>query len=345
MAKTRKASRWRAVLVGCGQMSRVWLEAARETPGLELVGFVDIFPGAAEKAAAEFHRPGAAIGTDLDAVLKSTAANILFVCTVPEAHRGNILSGLRHGCHVLTEKPLTATMAEARSLLGAAKKARQVIAVTQNYRYRRAVRSLKRFLESGKIGCITGLDAEFYIGAHFGGFRDQMKHVLLLDMSIHHFDLARFLAGGQPRAVTAHEWNPSNSWYRHGASASASFEFDRSVVFNYRGSWCSQGFDTPWDGAWRIWGEKGAVRWDGADKIEAEVVKKENGFVWPKATVRVPLLPARTFSAPHAALMREFIHCLDSGRAPETAIADNIQSLAMIHGAIASARKGRRVVL
>ena len=344
-SKPRKSPRWRAVLVGCGGMSNAWVEAARATPGLELAGLVDLRREAAEKLAARFNLANAVVGTDLDAVLAATGANLLFVCTIPEAHRSNILAGLRHGCHVLTEKPLAASMAEARRIVAAARKAKRVVAVTQNYRYRRALRSLRKFLAAGKIGRVTGLDADFYIGAHFGGFREEMRHVLLVDMSIHHFDMARFLAGAAPKSVLAHDWNPANSWYAHGASAMAAFKFDHGVVFNYRGSWSSQGFDTDWNGSWRILGERGAVRWDGAERIEAEIVAEKTGFIWSKKTVPVPLLPEKQFPPPHAAIMREFIRGLETGRTPETVVTDNIHSLAMVHGAIASAEKGRRVRL
>jgi len=326
-------------------MSRGWVQAANATPGIELVGLVDLHQAAAEKLASERGLTGAVVGTDLDAVLAQTKAKLLFVVSVPEAHKANILAGLRHGCHVLTEKPLASTMAEARALVAAAAKAKRVVAVTQNRRYWRGIRSLKKFLASGKIGRITGLEADFYIGAHFSGFREEMKHVLLLDMSIHHFDMARFLAGENPVAVTARDWNPTNSWYNHGVSATASFEFAHGAVFNYRGSWCSQGFDTGWNGSWRILGEKGSVRWDGEDKIEAEVVAKREGFIWSKKPVAVPLLPEKLFPNDHTAIMREFVRCLELGREPETIITDNIHSLAMVHGAIASAEKGRRVTL
>jgi predicted dehydrogenase len=326
-------------------MSRAWVDAAKATPELRLAGLVDIQVPAAEKLAAERGVTDATIGSDLDAVLKATQANLLFVCTIPEAHKTNILTGLRHGCHVLTEKPLAATMAESRVIVTAAAKAKRTVAVTQNYRYRRTARSLKKFLASGKIGKITGLDVDFYIGAHFGGFRDEMKHVLLLDMSIHAFDLARFFAGSNPVAVTAHEWNPANSWFRHGASATATFELENGVVFNYRGSWCSQGFDTGWNGAWRVLGEKGCARWDGGEKIDAEVVGKKEGFIWPKKPVLVPLLPEKRFPHEHTAIMREFVRAVDERVEPETVITDNIHSLGMVHAAISSAQKGRRVKL
>ena len=286
-----------AVLVGCGGMSRTWIDALTAIPEIRLVGLVDVNEEAPRKLTAERHLGEVVCSSDLDAVLTKTRPDLLLVCSIPEAHEANILAGLRHGCHVLTEKPLTSTMAEARHVVAAAKKAGRLVAVTQNYRYRRSIRSVKAFLDSGAIGRVTGLDVDFYIGAHFEGFRAEMEHVLLIDMSIHTFDMARYLAGATPEAVLAHEWNPSNSWLRHGGSTTAIFKFSNGVVFNYRGSWCSQGFDTGWDGHWRILGEKGAVWWKD-DEIRAEVATGSSGFIREKESVPVPLLPPETADVP-----------------------------------------------
>lgn len=62
------------------------------------------------------------------------------------------------------------------------------------------------------LGELAEAHCEFYIGAHFGGFRDEMAHPLLGDMSIHRFDMARCLTGRAPIAVTCHAWDPVQSW-------------------------------------------------------------------------------------------------------------------------------------
>ena len=316
-------------------------------PEVKIVGLVDVMAEAPTRLARERGWDGLPCSTDLNGMLASLKPNLLLVCSIPEAHEANILAGLRHGCHVLTEKPLAATLKEARTIVQAAKKARRFVAVTQNYRYGRAIRSVKRFLDSGKIGRVVGIDVDFYIGAHFEGFRAEMEHVLLVDMSIHPFDMARYLAGGTPASVLAHEWNPPHSWLKHGGSTTAIFKFENGVVFNYRGSWCSQGFDTGWDGVWRILGEKGSVRWDG-DDIRAEIVTGKTGFIRDKRPLRVPLLPEERQKVPpvsrnHYMLFRDFVASLEKGVAPPTSVEDNFKSLAMVHAAIASAEREKWV--
>ena len=333
----------RAVLVGCGGMSGAWLNPAKEIKGLKTVGLVDLRRDAAEARAKEFNLTDAVIGTDLAAVLKKTKPDMVYDCTVPEAHYEVTLTALKHGCHVLGEKPLADSMTNARKMVAAAKKARRLFAVIQNRRYQRNIRSLAAFLKQRKVGTITTVNADFYIGAHFGGFRDRMKNVLLLDMAIHTFDQARVVMGADPVAVYCKEWNPAGSWYDHDASAMAIFEMTGGIVFNYRGGWCAEGLNTSWESHWRIVGSKGTVLWNGGDDFRCEAVTGAGGFSRPRKELPVPLLKGRVREGGHAGIIQEFVDCLRTGRTPETTGSDNIKSLAMVFGAIESARTAKRV--
>ena len=329
-------------------MAKGWLEALAEAPELkdrvEVVGMVDIDRAAADRLRAEFGLT-AQTGTDLDAVLAATKPDLLFDVVIPSARRDVVLTGLRHGCHVLTEKPMAASLAEARELVAAARAAGRVHAVVQNRRYIEGVRRIRETIASGALGELTGLHADFFIGAHFGGFRDVMQNVLLLDMAIHTFDAARFMSGKDPLAVYCHENNPRGSWYAHGAAANAIFEFSDDVAFTYNGSWAAEGANTSWESAWRIIGTRGTLLWDGADVWDAHVVNGHEGFLRPVAELEIlpPAHDAQTHG--HESVIAEFVHAIETGRQPETAGADNIKSLAMVFGAIESARtKARQTI-
>jgi predicted dehydrogenase len=335
----------RAVLVGCGSMSRAWLEAcAAVGDGLAVVGLVDLVPEAAEARRAQFGL-AAEVGTDLDAMLDRTGADLVFNCTVPAAHHPVTLAALARGCHVLGEKPLAENLEQAREMIAAARAADRLLAVTQNRRRQSRIRRLRDFLRSGAIGPVTTLNGDFFIGAHFGGFRDRMRHPLLLDMAIHTFDQARFLTGEDPVAVYCRAWNPAGSWYDHEAAAVCVFEMTGGVVFTYRGSWCAEGLNTAWDADWRIVGARGSVAWDGESAFRAEGVAREGGFRSELSPLEVPAEAPDPHGDGHLGLIREFLHCVRTGAVPETAAADNIKSLAMVMAAIESAETGRRVAI
>lgn len=336
-----------AVLAGCGSMSRGWLTAISEHPLLRgrvrVVGLVDLDRATAEARASEFGLAGIAIGTDLDAVLAETGPDLLFDVVIPDARAAVVASGLRHGCHILSEKPMATSIAQGRAMIAQAAAAGRIHAVVQNRRFVAGIRRIRRLIDSGALGDLTSLNCDFFIGAHFGGFREEMEHVLLLDMAIHTLDAARFMAGKTPRAVYCLETNPRGSWYRHGAAANAIFEFEGGLVFNYRGSWAAEGANTSWESAWRIIGTRGTLLWDGEEHFEARTVAGDTGFFRDLKDIDIPAPADADQTRGHASVIADFLAAIETGRTPETVGSDNINSLAMVFAAIESARTGQRI--
>ena len=336
------------VLAGCGGISDAWLKALATLNTAQVVGLVDLETDRARAKAEAFALRDVRVGNDLDQFLQEmqavgSPADVVFDCTVPPAHHQVVLTALAHGCHVLGEKPLAETMTQAREMVAAAEKAGRLYGVMQNRRWMQGIRRVRQALELGLIGKAHTVHGDFFIGAHFGGFRDEMEHVLLLDMAIHSFDQARFLIDAKPVSAMATEWNPPGSWYRHGASAAAFFEMDGGRTVTYRGSWCAEGLPTTWECAWRIIGEKGTLLWDGGDEMRAEVIDGEEGFIRPVRSVEIPAYTLPEADQGHGGAIRDFLQSLAEGRAPATPASDNIHSLAMVHASIESAESGRRV--
>ena len=334
------------VLVGCGNMAGGWLKALDDPANagrVRIIGLVDRDLAAAEKLRTEFGLSDVDVADDLGAFLTSHDAEIVFDVAVPDARHAIVETAFAHGCHVLTEKPMAASLDQAMAINAAAEQAGRVHAVTQNRRFSPGIRKLRATLESGVLGQITAVHCDFFIGAHFGGFRDVMEHVLLLDMAIHTFDAARYISGQEPLAAYCVETNPAGSWYAHGAAANVIFEFTDDVVVTYRGSWCAEGANTNWDSSWRIIGTKGTLLWDGDAGLSVNVVDGEEGFFRPVRQVDV--LPPRDEreTRGHASAIADFLDAVDTGSTPETAGTDNIKSLSMVFAAIESARTHKRV--
>lgn len=337
----------RAVLCGCGAMARGWLKALQSADELkgevELVGLCDLDRATAQALANEFGLDDVVIGTDLAAVLEQTQASMLFDVVVPSARAGVVATALRHGCHVLSEKPLATSLEEGAMLLQLAAETGRVHAVVQNRRFIAGIRRLRRAVEEGLIGELTGIHCDFFIGPHFGGFREAMDNVLLLDMAIHTFDAARFVSGKQPLSVYCVETNPSGSWYAHGAAANAIFRLSGDAVFTYRGSWCAEGRRTSWESGWRLLGSKGMLTWDGEDAFEVTVAGKEPGLLRGFETLSLPDAPLDEQTHGHRSVLSDFVRAVRDGTTPETVSTDNIKSLAMVLGAIESARTGTAI--
>ncbi|MBK36725.1 MAG: oxidoreductase [Gemmatimonadetes bacterium] len=334
--------RLRGLLVGCGGMSRRWTEVSRSLSDLDLLAFVDLDESAAQARAADYGGTPL-VSTDLTEALRQTQPDVVFDCTIPDAHTAVTLEALSSGCHVLGEKPLATSMADARKAVDAAEATGLTYAVIQNRRYDPNIRRLRRTLNNGSIGPLTTVNSDFYIGAHFDGFRNHMPHVLLLDMAIHTFDAARFITGADPVSVFCKEWNPSGSWYDRDASAVAVFEMTGGIVYTYRGSWCSEGLNTTWECDWRMIGQDGSITWDGADRFEGEAITARGEFRSEGAPIEVSPEDTADRIGGHEGLIQDFVECVLTGRTPETVCSDNIKSLAMVFGAIESAEKCRPI--
>jgi predicted dehydrogenase len=333
-----------AVLIGCGGMSRAWLNAASQIEGLHIGGLVDIYEEAAQARKDEFGLTHAQTGNDFEHILKVVRPDIVFDVTIPEAHTTTTLTALRHGCHVLGEKPMATNMDDAHRMVEAATKSDRLYAIIQNRRYAAPIRRVRHFLQSGAIGDLTTVNCDFYIGAHFGGFRDRMEHVLLMDMAIHTFDQARFMTGLDPVSVEyCREWNPRGSWYDHDASAIAVYELQNDVVLNYRGSWCAEGLNTTWEADWRFVGTRGTVTWNGGDVFQAQEPAETGAFINKQNNLALPDINTDGLDDGHASLIRQFVQCVRIGSIPETVCTDNIKSLAMVFGAIQAAETKKSV--
>lgn len=336
----------RVLLVGCGGITKAWLSACRDhfSDRIDLVGFIDINIDAARARATEY-APGAHVGTSLDDALATLRPDIVFNCTIPDAHLATSAAALNAGAHVLSEKPLAADFAAALKLRDIAAASGRTLAIVQNYRCRPSARAVRSALASGSIGRLHTVNADFFLAPRFGGFRDRMKHVLLLDMAIHTFDAARFFSGTDPRSVFCHEFNPPGSWYDHGASAHAIFEMTGDVVVNYRGSWCAQGLPTNWNSSWRFIGDRGTLLWNGGDDLRVERVAAWDGkgFHQPVETEVIPAPAPDPVRDGHAGMIGEFLDALETGARPSTHVNDNLHSFAMVEHAIQSAETGQRV--
>ncbi|MEK3982530.1 Gfo/Idh/MocA family oxidoreductase [Paenibacillus sp. FSL K6-3166] len=338
-------AQYRVAVAGCGGMANAWIEYALSRSDIQIVALVDIRLESAQAMAAKHEIPCLTF-TDIKLAIQETDANLVFDVTVPGSHFNISSTALELGCNVFSEKPLAETMEECNKIVEISERTGNTHAVMQNRRYDPRIRSLRTIIESGMIGRTGFIGASFFLGAHFGGFRDVMASPLLLDMAIHTFDQARFISGANPVSVYCQEFNPPGSWYEGNASAVCIFEMSDGSIFTYQGSWCAEGASTSWEAAWRINGEKGTAIWDGHDLPYAEVVAtgdQSDKFIRDVERVNGEVIAMnKTF---HHGCLEEMFLSLAEGRPAETNCRDNRYSMAMVFGALESAKTGRKINL
>lgn len=317
------------IQLGAGSMGRGWLATIKANPDTELVGLVDLDVDLARRAAEETGHGDVPVATAL-AELAVNRADAAVNVTVPEAHAETTQQAVSVGLPVLCEKPIAPTVSTALAMTAAAEAADRLVMISQSRRYFTGFDQLRTITAGlGEIGTVS---CEFFKAPHFGGFRDQMEHPLLVDMAIHTFDATRALLGSNPESVYCETHNPGWSWYAGDASANAIFSFDGGTRFSYTGSWCAPGQQTSWNGRWRVSAEHGTATWDGDG---TPVVDRTDGADASGSTADGPEQIAGSLA--------EFVHCIRTGRTPATAAAGNVLSLAMVEAAVLSAAEHRRV--
>ena len=157
--------------------------------GAEVVLAVDPDPAADRSAT------GLAISRDWRDAM-SCGARAVVIATPVEQHTELALAALSAGQHVYVEKPMATTSGEALALTDAARRTRLVLQVGFAYRFHPLWRRLVRLRAGGYLEPPLTIEAQFTQARDGSGWRDP-----LLDLAVHHIDLATWLLGTPPATV------------------------------------------------------------------------------------------------------------------------------------------------
>jgi predicted dehydrogenase len=329
----------RVIVVGAGSISKAWFPVLAAEK-VRVAAVVDLKLAAAKRRLSDFGLTPP-LYKDLKRALKEERADFVLDLTVPEAHCEVTCTALKAGLPVLGEKPMAVNMTQARRMVRTSEKTGQLYVVSQSRRWSTPHETIRKTIATGRLGRLSQANCDFFIGAHFGGFRDKMASPLVLDMAIHQFDLARMMTGADPERVYASEFNPKGSWYQGDAAANCLFEMTSGVPFLFSGSWCAEGCRTSWNGDWRLIGEKGTLLYADDQPPRGEVVANKMGFM--RKVKKLAIAKARVKHESFRGALREMLDYLRHGNVPQTECHDNIKSLAMVFAAIESSQKGRAV--
>ena len=327
----------RVIQVGLGGFGRSWAQLAHRTSGIAMTGAVDPFPAAREWAARDLDAQ-LPLFASLSEGLQAVECDAVLAITPPPTHHAIVSEALRAGKHVLVEKPLAMSLAEADELIALAESAGRILMVSQNYRYRAPLRAVQQFVAGGRLGNLIAVSANFrrHTQTLFGegNFRYQMEHPLVLDMSIHHFDMLRAITGKNVVSVDARSWKAPGTWYQHDPAATALMELEGGIPFTYQGDWAPRQSlsDTSWNADWTIRGELGTLIWIGDvdDAFSGRVMFEPNEGDCHE--LELPRLDA----IDREGSLLAFREAIVTNTEPETSAKDNIHSLAIVLAAIAS---------
>jgi predicted dehydrogenase len=307
-----------------------------DTPEVEVVAYVDSDPYALDAVRDELKPRPDMLFESLKEAIGATQPDAVLNTTALPGHVPTTRIALDAGLHVIVEKPFAPTIGAAQELVDVASRSGLVLMVSQNYRYFPAPRAIAELVRQESLGKLHEVSIDFRrystIGPNGRGRHHLEEQPLLVDMSIHHFDLLRLILGAEPERIYCEAWNPRWTAFSGPSAAVASIVFP-GVVVSYRGSWITSAPITPWGGRWSLEFEGGEVFWTNRDDDMAHdrvTVRPRGGK--PHAARLNPM--ART--GPWATIA-EFVDCVRTGREPETSARHNLGTIAFVAAAVESA--------
>ena len=194
----------RTAIIGSGGIARIHARLIRELGGEVVAVCGRTLEGAASLGCG---RPF----DDLDALLAAIRPDVVHVCTPNHLHAEQSITAFAAGAHVLCEKPLATSSADARRMIEAAERSGRVGAVAYCYRGYPLLRALRRDVAAGRFGRLRRIGGLYLSQDVFAADKYQWHFTpgtvgasyALMDYGVHWLDLAEFVTGERITALTA----------------------------------------------------------------------------------------------------------------------------------------------
>ncbi|MEP9389317.1 Gfo/Idh/MocA family oxidoreductase [Mesorhizobium sp. KR9-304] len=323
-------------LIGASTIARQFMIGAVRAEGGEVAA---VMSSSADRAAsyakengipAAFSTLDAILGADIDAV---------YISTTNELHLEQSLAAAKAGKHVLCEKPLALTSADARKIVAACKAAGVVMGTNHHLRNAGAHRAMREAIASGRIGkpIAARVFHSVYLPENLQGWRISKPEAgggVVLDITVHDADTLRFVLGSDPVEVSA--------FTQSAGMAAGGLEDGAMCIWRFRSGVIAQsheGFTTRFAGTgFEVHGSEGSLF--GRDVM----TQKPVGSVTLRTASGEEEL---TFDRGdlYARSLGLFHKAIDGEGAPSATGEDGVWSLASAEAALQSARTGRAVAV
>jgi predicted dehydrogenase len=150
-------------IIGCGNISSIYMENCPKFPQLELVACADLDVDRAQSQAEKFGVPKAC---SVEELLADPAIELVINLTIPKAHASVCIQALEAGKHVYTEKPLAVTREEGKQILETAKKHHLLVGSAPDTFLGAGIQTAIHLIEQGEIGIPIGASAFMICRGH-----------------------------------------------------------------------------------------------------------------------------------------------------------------------------------
>ncbi len=333
----------RVGLIGCGNIGAGGhAPAYLSVSGVELVAACDILPGRAEAVA---RLTGATAYQDYREVLARPDVDAVDLCLPTDQHASVAIEALRAGKHVLCEKPIARTLAEADAMIAAAREAGRVLMVGHVRRFDHRYTAIREALRAGEVGrpvYLRRAERQWLpFPADVWYWRPEAGGGVILDIGVHIADLFRWYLEDEPISVYAvgrqvrRAAREANS-FDH---ALMTFHFRNGAIGVAEASWAYQpNYGGALYAELDVVGTAGKVHYSDRDTNPLLIYDAEEGAILPRYF--------RFMSTTEYAFQAEighFVECVRTGRSPSISPEDARAALEMALAAQRSAETGKPV--
>lgn len=183
-------------IIGCGYWGVNYVRVFSELPDARLVAICDQQAERLSEVGRRF--PEAELTTDLEAVLTMPGVDAVVIATTASTHYAIAERCLYAGKHLLIEKPITTTTADAEALIELADQQQRMLMVGHTFIYNPAVRKVKEYIDTNQVGHVYYLYAQ---RTNLGPIRRDVN--ALWDLAPHDISVFNHFLGATPEWVSA----------------------------------------------------------------------------------------------------------------------------------------------
>ncbi len=319
-------------VLGCGAFAATFAKTIGSLRGEIDLYFASRDAGRARRYAAEFN--GRDAFGSYEAAAADPRVNALYICTPHHLHLEHVALAARRGKHVLLEKPIAGTLADAREIMKRAESAGINLMVAENYRYLSAVQKAKELVEQGRVGQLRLIQLQEQYPFQPSGWRNDASlngGGVLIDGGIHKASVLAFLAG-RPNQVYAQRVPPGLPGLDAEDGVVVMTRSSEGVIGLINHTWSiAPSTERPWVS---VLGTEGSLYF-------------EMGRPWLKVSdgIREELLELPDDVRGLAPMVREFRDSIIQGREPTMPGKEAIADLTLVLKAYESVESGQPVFL
>ncbi|MFP4561800.1 MAG: Gfo/Idh/MocA family protein [Spirochaetia bacterium] len=286
-------------------------------------------------------------------LIRDTNVEILDIAYPPHLQLEIIEEAVKESSHIkgiLAQKPLAMNREEGKKCVDLCRKAGIKLAVNSNMRYDQSMRACKTILDRGYLGEPVLATIEMRAIPHWQEFLKDYDRLTILNMSIHHIDIYRYLFGDPEKVVADCRKDPRTEFDHRDGIALYTLAYEnglRAMSLDDVWAWPGEGAEKDIYIKWRVEGTEGmaqgTIGWPYYPVPTPSTIdfttKKEPGY-WFK-----PRWEKVWFPDAFAGTMAQLMRAVEEDREPEISGTDNLRTLALVDACYKSIEEERTIKL